>query len=304
MLQEIFYWLFNMSITAALTGLIVLLIRRIHKIPRRITVMLWVIPFVRMIFPLGINSPYGLMSLLSRVTTKTVAFYQPVDNVTFSMTNHVMAANSYFPIDYRVNILKTIFEKASIIWITVTLAILITFAVLYFSTMREIKNAKHLNGNVYFSGKIVVPAVYGMIKPRIVLPASYAEKDIRYILLHENTHIRRSDNFWRIIAFLITALHWFNPLAWVFLKQFLADLELSCDECIIANLSDDEVKDYARSLLKCKENTDVFASAFGGAKIRVRIENILSFKKMTWFSLSGFIALTAAVFYVLLTNAA
>ena len=62
-----------------------------------------------------------------------------------------------------------------------TLAILITFAVLYFSTMREIKNAKHLNGNVYFSGKIVVPAVYGMIKPRIVLPASYAEKDLSLI---------------------------------------------------------------------------------------------------------------------------
>ena len=104
MLQEVFYWVFNMSIAAAITGVIVMLVRLVKKIPRRLAVFLWVIPFFRMTIPLGLSSPYSLMSLLSRITTKTIVVYQPADDVSFSMMNYVMAADSYFPITYKVNI--------------------------------------------------------------------------------------------------------------------------------------------------------------------------------------------------------
>ena len=77
MLQEVFYWIFNMSITATITGGLIMLVRLIKKIPRRVTVFLWIIPFLRMAFPFGLNSPYSLMSLLSQVTTKTIVVYQP-----------------------------------------------------------------------------------------------------------------------------------------------------------------------------------------------------------------------------------
>ena len=116
-------------------------------------------------------------------------------------------------------------------------------------------------------------------------------------------HIRRADNLWRILAFLIVASHWFNPLCWLFLKCFLSDLELSCDERVVAKLGYDRAKEYALSLLESRPGTTVFASAFGGAKIRTRIENILSFKKMTWLSLTVFVAPIGAICYVLLTNA-
>ena len=131
MLQEVFYWIFNMSITAALTGVLILLIRQIKKIPRRITIILWAIPFVRMTFPFGLNSPYSLMSLLSKITTKTIVVYQPTDDISFSMTNAVMAANTYFPITYKINILDNIFRVASVIWIIVALAILLMLTVTY-----------------------------------------------------------------------------------------------------------------------------------------------------------------------------
>ena len=103
MLHEIFYWVFNMSIMATITGAFVMLIRLVKKIPRRLTVFLWAIPFLRMILPFGVNSPYSLMSLLSKFTTKTVIVYQPVENLDFSMINSVMAADSYFPLIYKVN---------------------------------------------------------------------------------------------------------------------------------------------------------------------------------------------------------
>ena len=264
---------------------------------------LWIIPFLRMTVPFGLNSKYGLMALLSKLTTKTIVVYQPTDDIAFSMTNSVMAADTYFPITYKVNILENIFSVASIIWIIVSLAILLMLIVTYFTTIYEIKGSTQLKDNIFLSEKIVSPAVYGIIKPKIILPASYKGRDIELIVLHEKTHIRSSDNLWRIIAFVIVAVHWFNPLSWLFLKAFLADLELSCDERVLAKIGSDRAKDYASSLLESRQGATVFASAFGGAKIRTRIENILSFKKLTWLSLAVLIALIGAIFYALLTNA-
>ena len=304
MLQEVFYWIFNMSITAAVTGLLIMAVRSIKKLPRRVAVFLWLIPFLRMTFPLGLNSRYSFMSLLSRITTKTVIVYRPAEHTAFSMTNCVMAADSYFPITYKVNILENVFGIASVIWIIVFSAILLTLTVIYFSTLREIKGAAPLRDNIYLSDKVTSPAVYGIIKPRIILPASYTDKDTELIILHEKTHIRRADNLWRVLAFMIAAVHWFDPLSWIFLKLFLEDLELACDECVLVKIGDDRAKEYAMSLLESKQSTAIFVSAFGGAKIRTRIENILSFKKMTWFSLTVSVALITAIFYVLLTNAA
>lgn len=303
MLQEIFYWIFNMSITAAITGLLVMPVGRIKQIPRRLAIFLWAIPFFRMAVPIGLNSPYSLMSLLSRITTKTVVVYQPTNDVAFSMMNSVMAANSYFPITYKVNLLEKVFGIASVVWMIVFLAIFLMLTVIYAITMREMRDAAHLRNNIYLSDKSISPAVYGILKPRIILPASYRDKDTDLIILHEKIHIRRADNLWRMLAFLIAAAHWFNPLCWVFLRAFLADLELSCDECVLTKLGDNRAKEYAMLLLESSHSKTVFASAFGGAAIRTRIENILSFRRMAWFSLAGFIALIAVIFYVLLTNA-
>ncbi|MBO4636566.1 MAG: peptidase M56 BlaR1 [Clostridiales bacterium] len=292
-----------MSIVASLTGLVVMLIRKIRFIPHRVSVFLWVIPFIRMCFPFGMNSPYSLMTLISRLTTRTVTVWQASQDVSFSVTNSIMAADSYYPITYKVNILEKIFEVAGFIWIVVALAILIALLLLYISTIRAVREPKSGKDGVFFSDKVDGPAVYGIIRPRIILPSSLEASDIRYIFAHERTHIRRGDNLWRLLGFLAAAVHWFNPLSWVFLKVFLGDLELACDEQAVAGFSEDERKGYAKALLECVSGRNVFVSAFGGAKVRTRIENLLSYKRMTVFSAVGFIALVLAIIYTLLTNA-
>lgn len=303
MLQELFYWIFNMSIVAGITTGIIALIRAMKRIPRRMIVLLWLIPALRMIVPLGLSSPYSLMSILSRITTKTVVVFQPMPGMDFSMMNMAMAANSYFPITYKTNILHDVFATASIVWIIVVLAILLLLAVLYVTTLRELKDSEHWRENIYLSEKVTSPAVYGIILPRIVLPITWADRDLDLVLIHEQTHIRRGDNLWRMLGFTLAAVHWFNPLSWIFLKMLLTDLELACDEGVLVKLGADRRKEYALSLLDSKAGQNVFASAFGGAKIRTRIENILSYRKMKLVSLVAFVGLTLAISYVLLTNA-
>ena len=303
MLGQFCYWIFNMSIVASFMGLIVLLLRKIRLIPHRVSVFLWLIPFFRMCIPVGLNNPYSLMSLISKFTTRTVTVYEPGHDISFSATNTIMAADTYYPMTYKINVLEKVFAVAGTIWITGALAILIALTVIYITTRHEIRDSSHLRENIYLSGKVTGPAVYGIIRPRIVLPSSYKDKDLEYIVKHEKTHIRRGDNLWRILGFVTAAIHWFNPLSWIFLKVFLTDLELACDEMAMAGYEEEDRKEYARTLLSCSQSRSVMVSAFGGAKVRTRIENILSYKKMTWFSAAVFTVLILIIIYTLITNA-
>ena len=303
MIGEVCYWLINMSIVASFMGLIVMLLRKIRFIPRRVSVFLWIIPFLRMTVPVGLNSPYSLMSLVSRFTTRTVTVYQPSDDIAFSFSNSIRAAKSYSPITYKVNIIGTVFSVAGMIWIVVSLALLIALTLIYVSTKNAVADSRHLESNIFFSDKVDSPAVYGIIRPKIIIPGSYKDMELKYIIRHEKTHIKRLDNLWRILGFITASVHWFNPLSWVFLKAFLNDLELACDEMAVSGYDKEERKEYARTLLSCSGSKSLLVSAFGGAKVRTRIENVLSYKKMTAFSALGFALLVVVIIFTLITNA-
>ncbi len=300
MLGELFYWVFNMSITASVSGVVVLLLTRIKKLPRTFAVWLWIIPFLRMVLPIGLSGKYSFMTLMSKLGTKTVTVYET--ELPLTIMNHIGAADSYFPITYEVKFFKELFDTAAVIWLAVTVAILLSMAAVYITTVREMHDSVPLRENICISEKITSPAVYGILKPRIILPASYADRDLELVLLHERMHIRALDNLRRLAAFVITAVHWFDPLAWVFLRFLLADIELSCDARVLSVIGEDRAKEYALKLLESKRGSAVFASAFRGAGIRRRIENILSFRKITALSLAFFILFVAAIFYLLLTN--
>lgn len=300
MLHEVFYWLFNMSITAALAGLPVLLLRRVRRIPRRVILWLWCVPFLRMAVPVGFSSRYSLIALLTRVTARTV--FVPGWEEVFSALNHVQAAEDYFPVHYRAAALETVFRTASVVWAAVLGAVLVLLCLAYRENLRLARRAKPLEGKVYVSGEVSVPAVYGILRPRILLPAEYRAEDLPMILLHEEVHVRRGDNLWRLLGLAAAAAHWFNPLSWVFLKCFFEDLELSCDERVLETLGTDRRREYARFLLDAGERAALLASSLGGAKLRRRIGHILSFRGMTRLSLGVFLVLTGLVFCVLMTN--
>ena len=116
-------------------------------------------------------------------------------------------------------------------------------------------------------------------------------------------HIRRRDNLWRVVAVITACVHWFNPLCWLFVKWFFADMELACDARVLKTMGESTAKAYVSALLRCAAGRSYFASAFGGAKTRVRIERILSYRKLTIVSGAAFGLLIAAICFVLMTNA-
>lgn len=300
-LSEIFYWLFNMSISASISGIMLLLLGKIRKIPRRILHVLWAIPFLRMWIPIGLNSKYSLMSLIFKPVIKTVVVFRYPENL--SMMNFVQAAETYFPITYKKSSLENLFQTASVFWIIIAAAFITAMCILYFLTKSELKDARPLRDNLYLSEKLASPAVSGIFHKKIFLPKEYGEQELKFILMHEQYHIHRNDNLFRVLAILTACIHWFNPLVWIFLKTFLANMELSCDEAVLKHCNREEKKMYASILLNCVEDRTLYTSAFGGAKVRVRIDRILSYKKLSLFALISFLLLAVLIGYTLLTNA-
>lgn len=299
-MADAFYFLLNMSIIASAAGLIVLLLRSIKRLPRRIAALLWAVPFIRATAPVALNSRFSLMTLLRGLSVRYVTVELPAGFGGTTMVNAVMAAEEYFPITYKTDLLAETFRIASIVWLVGAAAILIALTTVYFTTLHELRDAQPLGGGLYRSDKVTGPAVYGVFRPRIVFPAG-GEAD-EYALRHERAHVRRLDNLWRILAFAVAAVHWFNPVFWVLLRVFLSDLELACDETALKGLDGEQRRAYALALVESSRSKDVFASAFGGARVRTRVERVLSYKGMTWFSAAAFLLLTGVVAFILITN--
>ncbi|MDR7268586.1 beta-lactamase regulating signal transducer with metallopeptidase domain [Pelomonas saccharophila] len=82
------------------------------------------------------------------------------------------------------------------------------------------------------------PALVGLLRPHVALPADFEQRfsaaERELILAHEQVHRERGDNLWNLLACALTALHWWNPLAWWAARRMQADQELACDAAVLA----------------------------------------------------------------------
>ena len=86
---------------------------------------------------------------------------------------------------------------------------------------------------------IYAPALFGIIRPVILLPRELAASgdaaSLKLILLHELAHLQRRDLWAQIIASLIIALHWFNPIVWWAGRRMRAEAEMAADARALRN---------------------------------------------------------------------
>jgi len=98
------------------------------------------------------------------------------------------------------------------------------------------------------------PALFGFLKPRLLLPERALRKlddrELRMIFLHELAHVKHGDILLNWIIIFARRLHWFNPLVWLALRRLRADRELVCDAMVMSRLADDERLAYGRTLIK------------------------------------------------------
>jgi beta-lactamase regulating signal transducer with metallopeptidase domain/ketosteroid isomerase-like protein/DNA gyrase inhibitor GyrI len=105
---------------------------------------------------------------------------------------------------------------------------------------------------IVFSNKAVTPAVYGMFRPVMLLPANYfddlTEEEAAHVLLHELAHLKRGDLWLHGICLLLQIVYWFNPLILWVRRQMKHVREICCD-LTVANVLREKTVSYRRTLL-------------------------------------------------------
>jgi bla regulator protein BlaR1 len=110
---------------------------------------------------------------------------------------------------------------------------------------------------VWLSPEVESPAVSGLLRPVLLLPAgfpaSFTATESRLILLHEFSHIKRHDLAQNWLLFALQSLHWFNPVIWFAFARLRADRETACDARVLALEKEDRRSDYGHALLKMQD---------------------------------------------------
>ena len=133
--------------------------------------------------------------------------------------------------------------------------------------------------------RIRSPLTYGLVRPVILLPKGLDyEQEVGYILLHEGTHIRHRDVWWKLFLAAALCVHWFNPLVWCMYVWANRDLERCCDESVVRRCGLEARSEYALTLLKWEERRGgllPLCSNLGTPILKERVIFIMKLKKQS-----------------------
>ncbi|MHC4206263.1 MAG: M56 family metallopeptidase [Planctomycetota bacterium] len=167
---------------------------------------------------------------------------------------------------------------------------------------------------VVVSDKIKSPALFGFIRPRLLLPQgileTYSLEELRYVFIHELGHLKQRDIYLGWLMALLQVVHWFNPLMWFAFGRMRADRELACDRLAISTMGPDEPPEYGRTIVNLLESfsqVSYLPSVAGiledTCQIERRIKMIADYKKTPRPRWAGAVLLLTALACVVLTNA-
>ena len=134
--------------------------------------------------------------------------------------------------------------------------------------------------------RIRSPLTYGLVRPVVLLPKGMDcdQEEVGYILLHEGTHIKHGDAWWKLFLAAALCVHWFNPLVWCMYVWANRDLERYCDESVVRRCGLEARSEYALTLLKWEERRGgllPLCSNLGTPILKERVIFIMKLKKQS-----------------------
>ena len=246
-LSELLY----MSMTAAYLVIIVLVMRLLlAKAPKWIRVVLWGIVGIRLMFPLRIESVFSLIpramtqksanmpavsAQVSDMSAVILTPAMPVQNVGAEMVTSGVETLEQAAVGMQWE------QILLLIWAAGFVLLLLYCVYSYVRLSLRMREAVSYGGatdGIYQSEKAESPFVLGIIKPRIYIPFLSEGAELDCGSAQEKAHIARKDHLVKLFAYLLLAIHWFNPLIWVAYILLCRDIELACDEKAIRTLGE------------------------------------------------------------------
>jgi beta-lactamase regulating signal transducer with metallopeptidase domain len=157
----------------------------------------------------------------------------------------------------------------------------------------KLKLKVHSKVSIIYDQHLKSPAVYGIIRPKILISENIIHRltseELRFVLLHEVTHIKRKDLIVNLFIMLLQVIYWFNPIIWYSLHQFKQDCEVACDATALTVLTTKEVVGYGQTIINMlkilsKSNLPIGTLGFSNkySKRRIIMITLFNKKSITW----------------------
>lgn len=301
MLDQLFMRILDMSKIASVVILVILPARLcLKKAPKIVSYALWMVVLFRLLCPLSVKAPVSLVPALTptaqnyrlagepiSVAGAGIAAYRAVGDALNGRMGIQHIPTTQTAEDGTVRYVTSDWGDVWIlfgqyVWVAGMAAMLLHSAVCYGKLRRKLKITLPLRDNIYLADDIQSPFVIGLFPPKIYLPCGLGEEERRYIILHEQHHIKRLDHICKALAYLALCIHWFNPLVWLAFVLAGKDMEMSCDEAVMCQLGVSIRADYSASLLALATGRRIIAGTpltFGEGNAKARIRNLGKWKQ-------------------------
>ena len=309
-MTDIFLGFLNRSLAAGILILAVVLVRLVFKkAPRWLLCALWALAAVRLVCPVSIESVLSLIPSAEPVQPEIIVSAQPAITsgipAVDAIVNPPLAATFTPSPAQSANPLQIWTFLAACVWLAGIAALLLYAAVSALRLRLRVRTAVRLEGKVYQSEFVSSPFILGVIRPRIYLPFGLEAGAQAMVLAHERAHLRRGDQLWKPLGYLILAAYWFNPLCWLAYILFCRDIEAACDEKVVRELGEGCKAAYSRALLACSAPKKLITAcplAFGETGVKARIRSVLNYKKPAFWLVLAAVLVSAAVAVCFLTD--
>lgn len=300
-MSALFLKIVNLSITASWLILVIILIRPImKKVPKWIQCALWVLVAVRLVCPFSIESMFSLIP-----SSEPIPQSIEMERLPAQITNPVVGKNLTTVVSASVNPMQILITGLSYLWV-LGIIVMLGYAIFsYFRLKRVTRVFIEMGDNIRACDEVKFPFILGVLRPIIYLPSSYEGETLDYVLLHEKAHLRRHDNLWKPLGYVILAIYWFNPLCWAAYILLCRDIEMACDEKVVCELDKEGKAAYSQALLNCsfpQKRIVVSPLGFGEVGVKQRVKSILNYKKPTFAIILFGIVMVIIVAVLFLTN--
>ena len=305
-MDELFAQILEISWQSALIALAVIIVRFFLKkrASKRSICLLWLLVTLRLLLPASLlpESPVSLQQPESPPA-------QVYHDLRQQQETYLSA-----PPEQRPAMVQTVaaqrfalLDQLPAIWLGGVGCMLLYMAVSLLRLRWRLRRARHVEGNVSRCTEWSTPFVLGVIAPRIYVPETVSEQDFSQVLAHEKCHIRRWDHVFKPLAFLLLAVHWFDPVLWVAYVLLGRDMESACDEMALKNATPAQRAAYSRALVACAAQpkmTAVCPLAFGEVAVKERVKNVLQNRKPAVWAVIMLVIAAAIIAVCLLTKPA
>lgn len=272
----------NRNVSFVLFFAVIMLARlTLTKFPKKYSYMLWGFLGIKAVFDFGFTLKLGEFTHKAGATMvekgeavyvgRKVGELLPVSKTVAVSGESIAAGNHY---------MQYVIPG---IWALGVILILAYGLMGYVRLKRRVK-LSFANGNgTYSCDYIESPMAFGILSPRIYIPTGVDASGLDHVIGHEMVHLRRHDTLFKLLAYLILAFYWINPVAWLAFKFFNLDMELSCDEAVLKKADTKAIENYGKWLVFFASNGKVFGplpTAFGETDIEKRVKNMKKDKKI------------------------